>query len=168
MFDNDYVEDGTAYIKVFVKDAPDDAMLNFIDSLDEQEYDDELNDGYYGWEWETPEKTDYKLELSGPPTYCHLIEELIDKTIANFPDLHLLKVIIISDIANDGRGSFTYSEIEKGKKTALAGRKDIAYVDYNNNDEETLEALNKALENDLFPLVKKWLKEASAPKEEKR
>ena len=163
-------KDGFAYITVFVKGADDSIMQKFIRSFEAQvDHDNfEFEDPTYkDLGWEIIEVDDSKLELMGPVSFWGCLQPLLDKTIADYPTLHFLIVLVFTDIEEDGRCGYFYTEYKNGKKTSLDSEDKIFEMnDYDQNENDTLLARTNELVNIVFPIVEKWLEynsDASTP-----
>ena len=162
MLDRDDYEDGQGHIKILPKGFDPNPDLGYQSIalsklagaiMTKLAEDDDKPIG--GYEWNVIDTGLYQLELFGPAGVFDDVLSLVDSCAADFPDLHILRGAIFFDITEEARCGYSYAEIKNGEKTSLQGEE--CFKD--DDDDEILSALQKAVIETVEPVVYKWLQE---------
>ena len=129
----------------------------FLQKCRENEEDDE------GYEHNVVEKETDKMVIEIDASYSDDFARIFESIATGFIDLNILQVTIYRMMEDDGRAGYSYTEINKGKKTELSASKTFYIGDY---DDAALEAMNESIEHDLEPIVTKWLESGAPPASE--
>ena len=145
-------QDGKAFVTLFFKFGGDDITIDKFLNIFEKKFKEAIKKeemleeyGYY----EIITKSSSKIELVIPAAYHSEISELLDDAAQNLSSIHVLRVIIFTDIDEDGTAGYTLAEVKEGKEFET----ELGYASRFYNIEER----DEAIQNILDPFIIKWL-----------